>query len=192
MVYPTGPPICGSASDPSCKVRITSARDAGLIIVYAFWGLNVLSYAGFLAYKAWRLRTSPVRPFVVAQRSKTERQEGVKESGAEVRVPLDLDLDVKEIRFTGYKRTLFGEYCWSLACLTSVHWIALWLVLLADTYSGCQVKGIDSLCFYGNYFIFGTYEFNATVSTSLEPLSVLLCLFNLQLSEYIILLSVHI
>ncbi|CAM6091151.1 unnamed protein product [Calypogeia fissa] len=172
MVYPTGPPICGSPSDPACKVRITSARDWGLIIVYAYWGLNILTYTIWVSYKSRRLTHSPVQPFVIVQKktkggNTKEQKRSVNddivakvEKGEELRVPLE---DVKEVRFTGYKRTLFGECCWYLACLTSVHWIALWLVLLVDTYNKCQVKGIDSLCFYGNYFIFGTYEFNATV-----------------------------
>ncbi|BBN19120.1 hypothetical protein MPTK1_8g08050 [Marchantia polymorpha subsp. ruderalis] len=166
--YPTGPPICGTDEDPTCKVRITSATDGPLLVVYGYWGLNILSFTIFSIYKIRRLKRRPVEPFVVTQihseaaASGRGRKEQIwrGEKSEEVRLPLE---EQRNLVFTGYKQTMFGTYCWSLAILTSVHWMALWMVLLLDTYNKCQVRGVDNLCFYGNYFIFGTYNFNGVV-----------------------------
>jgi hypothetical protein len=36
-------------------------------------------------------------------------------------------------------------------------------LILVDTYNNCEVESIDNLCFFGNHFIFGTYELNGKV-----------------------------
>lgn len=40
---------------------------------------------------------------------------------------------------------------------------ALYILVLYDYYRNCQVSGIDGLCFYGDYYIFGTFDFNSKV-----------------------------
>lgn len=40
---------------------------------------------------------------------------------------------------------------------------ALFILVLYDYYRNCQVSGIDGLCFYGDYYIFGTFDFNSKV-----------------------------
>jgi len=52
---------------------------------------------------------------------------------------------------------------YSLCCLFSLSCTALFILVLWDYYSDCQVSGIDGLCFYGDYFIFGTFDFNSKV-----------------------------
>ena len=70
------------------------------------------------------------------------------------------------LRFTGYHRVVAGEICWWLLILTSLQWICIYVVVLVDTYYSCQLTGIDNLCFFGTYFIFGSYDRNGTVSES--------------------------
>ena len=53
---------------------------------------------------------------------------------------------------------------YSLCCLFSLSCTAVFILVLWDYYRNCQVSGIDGLCFYGDYFIFGTFEFNSEVS----------------------------
>ena len=62
--------------------------------------------------------------------------------------------------------TVFGnvQIGYSLCCLFSLSCTALFILVLWDYYSDCQVSGIDGLCFYGDYFIFGTFDFNSRVS----------------------------
>ena len=40
---------------------------------------------------------------------------------------------------------------------------AIFILVLYDYYRNCQVSGIDGLCFYGDYYIFGTFDFNSKV-----------------------------
>jgi hypothetical protein len=82
----------------------------------------------------------------------------------EVHVELEGDRD---LLITGYTWTYFGEFCYFLCCLVSLHWIALYVLILVDTYNKCEVGGIDNLCFFGNNVIFGTYELNGKVRSSI-------------------------
>lgn len=52
---------------------------------------------------------------------------------------------------------------YSLCCLVSASCTALFILVLYDYYRNCQVSGIDGLCFYGDYYIFGTFDFNSKV-----------------------------
>jgi len=87
----------------------------------------------------------------------------------EVHVELEGD---RQLLITGYTWTYFGEFCYILCCLVSLQWIALYILILVDTYNKCEVGGIDNLCFFGNNVIFGTYEFNGKVCCSLLVLQV--------------------
>lgn len=81
---------------------------------------------------------------------------------------LHLELDeARVLLITGYTWTYFGQFCYSLCCLISLHWVALYVLILIDTYNKCEIGGIDNLCFFGNNVIFGTYELNGKVISSL-------------------------
>lgn len=88
----------------------------------------------------------------------------------------------RELLITGYTWTYVGEFCYFLCCLVSLHWIALYVLVLVDTYNKCEIGGIDNLCFFGNNVIFGTYKFNGKVRSSV--------LFSFSFS-YVILLGVQ-
>lgn len=45
--------------------------------------------------------------------------------------------------------------------LISISWLLIFLVIVVDVYLDCQFKGIDNLCNYGSWPIFGSYDTNA-------------------------------
>lgn len=51
----------------------------------------------------------------------------------------------------------FGRLGYGLLLIVSALFPLLFILLLTDYYWMCQVKGIDALCFYGSYPIFGGY-----------------------------------
>ena len=71
------------------------------------------------------------------------------------------------LHFYGFRDHLWGRACYALCCLVSLQWLALIFLLLIDFYQGCQVGGIDNLCFFGTHFIFGGYDLNAQVGPTL-------------------------
>jgi hypothetical protein len=174
--YPTGPTAC--ILDPTCHVMITSMWDGGPVCIFVFWVTVVLSCSTFFLWKQHYLKKHPVKPVVLQvgnlkgashanQSSQSvplqcnqsdprgEHSGGTKNE--EIRLSLEGE---SEIQFTGYTRSYFGEFCYLLCCLVSLHWIALYILILVDTYNNCEVGSIDNLCFFGNHFIFGTYELN--------------------------------
>eukprot|EP00854_Cymbomonas_tetramitiformis_P005244 gene5244-6377_t len=54
-----------------------------------------------------------------------------------------------------------------MALATSALWVAIYLVVLLDRYMGCQFESVDNSCFYGNYFVFGSFDTSSEEATSL-------------------------
>eukprot|EP00249_Psilotum_nudum_P025155 c29394_g1_i2 orf=541-4356(-) len=176
--YPDGPTAC--SADPSCRVRIHSLRDVAPIIIFSFWGFVVLACSIFQLLRWWWVSKHSFKPVIVKKadlptnldkgtglskaakvaHADKNKKNNESEVGEEVLVNMEGEW---EIQITGYKNSAFGEFCFYLCCIVSVHWIALFILILFDTYNKCEVGGIDNLCFYGNHIIFGTYDFNATV-----------------------------
>ncbi|KAL3676686.1 hypothetical protein R1sor_026634 [Riccia sorocarpa] len=165
--YPTGPTSC--VDEPGCDVRIRSMRQWEPISIFIFWAVVIISCTVFQLLKWLEWKRKPVRPIIYQTQKKqksgnadrastTGRDRNV--NGEDYRVSVE---DEEEIHLTGHRPTIFGEWCYLLCCLTSLHWIAIFILILVDTYNGCQVGGIDNLCFFGNNFIFGTYELNGKV-----------------------------
>ena len=46
----------------------------------------------------------------------------------------------EQLEFFPYKDTVWGRAAYLLACLTSLQWLALYIVILLDFYNGCQVS----------------------------------------------------
>lgn len=65
---------------------------------------------------------------------------------------------VKPLKFD-----IFGQFGYFLMLLVSILWPCIYIVVLYDYYYLCQLKGIDNLCFYGEYPIFGNYDTNSEV-----------------------------
>lgn len=155
--YPTGPAQCGSADDPTCKVWITSMSQTGPLVVFGFWIFVFLAVVSFQLYRAGYARKHPsTGASVHGKRSITAPK-----SGQNV---IQVEADEPVLRFKGYRTVLAGEFCWWLLILTSLHWIALFVLILVDFYWKCQLTSIDNTCFYGTYFVFGSYDRNGEVS----------------------------
>jgi hypothetical protein len=56
----------------------------------------------------------------------------------------------------GYKDSVTGDIGWMSVWLLSLLLVSLWFALLFDMYYMCQVYGIDTQCYYGNYPISGS------------------------------------
>lgn len=85
-----------------------------------------------------------------------EQQSGASRENGDVKGDNNVQVNVpemREVQFTGYRSSVFGEIGYALACFMSLLWIALFLLILVDTYNACEVQGVDDLCFYGNNFI---------------------------------------
>ncbi|XP_024527352.1 probable cation-transporting ATPase 13A4 [Selaginella moellendorffii] len=157
--YPTGPTSC--VDDPSCSVLITSVTQTGPLIVYAFWAFVISCCSAFQLWKFLKLRRNQVQPLVLQRNGKGENFSSSDRKPGEDHV-VNVE-EEKELRITGYTWSYFGEFCYFLCCLTSLHWILLHSLLLFDAYNKCQVGGVDNLCFYGNYSVFGSYDFNGKI-----------------------------
>lgn len=59
-----------------------------------------------------------------------------------------------------YRKTQFGTACYYWMHMITAHWVMLFIIILFDVYYGCQLKSVDSLCPYGSYPIFGTFDNN--------------------------------
>ena len=57
--------------------------------------------------------------------------------------------EIPRMKMLGYQDTALGWITLVLVMTTSVCWILLYLVLCFDYYWQCELKSIDSACFYG-------------------------------------------
>jgi len=154
------------------------------LAVFSFWILVFIVTVSFQFYRAGYARKHS-HPSIVkgghdASRTRGQetrqsagaaatQQNGVKNiaAGAAQSVIEVAEPEVPMLRFTGYRTVLAGEFCWWLLIVTSLHWIGLFVLVLVDEYWDCQMTSIDNTCFYGTYFIFGSYDRNGTVSKSI-------------------------
>ncbi|EFJ32188.1 hypothetical protein SELMODRAFT_439526 [Selaginella moellendorffii] len=171
--YPSGPKSC--VSDPSCDVLITKVTHPAVVTVFCYWGFVLLVCCSFQILKLWLIRKNPVKPVFLREEAPKSSRPATGSEGASRFQGQEFLLEpeeAKELLVTGYTWSYFGEFCYCVCCLTSLHWLALYVVILFDTYNKCDIGGIDNLCFFGNYFIFGTYELNAKVFFTVWWLSV--------------------
>jgi len=156
------------------------------MVVFSFWILVFVAIGSFQLYRAWYTRKHP-SPSVVrgghdsrawSQNTRSAAASAAKtdkNNAAAAQSVIEVELaEQPMLRFTGYRTVLAGELCWWLLMLTSLHWICLFVLVLVDAYWACQMTGIDNTCFYGTYFIFGSYDRNGTVSKSIIILRTLI------------------
>jgi hypothetical protein len=156
----------------------------GPLAVFSFWILVFVAIVSFQLYRA-RYARKHRSPSIVrgghgsrTRSQKTPRSavgaaKNDKNIAAATQSVIEVEAAAAEpegpmLRFTGYRRVLAGELCWWLLILTSLHWIGIYVLVLVDAYWACQMTGIDNTCFYGTYFIFGSYDRNGTVSKSIQ------------------------
>lgn len=168
--YPAGPTLC--SEDSSCHVLILSLTNWGPVLVFAFWGYVLVTLVAFQFYRRVQTLKRSLEPVVyndgpgLSELHAGPALSKFKTSSNELKTNKDTCLDMddnRDLQITGYVHTAFGEFCYILCCLVSLHWLALFILILFDTYNQCEVGGIDNLCFYGNHVIFGAYNFNAVI-----------------------------
>ena len=68
-----------------------------------------------------------------------------------------------ELKFAGYVSSRYGSLCIFVVMLVNISWMVLFLVIIIGYYNKCEFTSIDNACFYGDYFIFGSYNANSRV-----------------------------
>uniref|UniRef100_A0A0G4I7T0 Uncharacterized protein n=1 Tax=Chromera velia CCMP2878 TaxID=1169474 RepID=A0A0G4I7T0_9ALVE len=128
--YPTGPnPVC---APPECHPRIHDwSAQPGLLVLYSFWAFfGLFSLAWF------------VGRWLALVYSRKTRGDPKAEGG-------------RQMSIVGYKDHWVGTSVYFLWVLFSLHWVALYLVIVIDHRWDCQFGGWDNLCFEGQHFITG-------------------------------------
>lgn len=156
------------------------------LAVFSFWFLVVVAVAIFHIYRAWHVRKHPCSPVTLSETSssKSARSQntyqdcsggnGVAESAAaESVIEVEESEGGSNVQFDGYRKVIGGEICWCLLILGPLQWICLYIVVLLDAYYSCQLTGINNLCFYGTYFIFGSYDRNGSVRYGLSCMNLM-------------------
>ena len=67
----------------------------------------------------------------------------------------------RRMRAVGYRTSPMGSAAAKAMGLGCVLWLLVVLGVLIDYYDGCQLTGIDNLCFFGDYFLFGGWIINS-------------------------------
>jgi predicted P-type ATPase len=76
---------------------------------------------------------------------------------------MEFDIDiaahkVSDIIQRPYQTNQYGNICHALWNIVSISWVLMYFVIIFDYYLDCQVKGVDNLCYYGTYPIFGSHD----------------------------------
>ena len=147
------------------QVAIGSFANAFYVINLAFFGGVLALCTAFLVWRARRLAKSPAPWVTDVDRSATAFM------SSKVNTPRWRVSETDEhrvevgrteycLKFRGYQAHWLGRLCYALCCAISLQFLALYITILVDFYMDCQVRSIDNLCFYGNHFLFGSYDAN--------------------------------
>lgn len=156
MRYPDGPDLCGSEGS-NCQPQFDQPYNSGIIFLLSFWIFSAVYYVAYFYFFGLPRRN----PFKLIFNRKT----GISYKESDPAYKND------EILLYPYKRLILGDIGYYLAMAISLHWVILVLVVLIDYYNDCQLGSIDKLCFYGNYFITGSFEKNGSIFFSVWLLS---------------------
>lgn len=184
--YPDGPDSCEGVSGKCPK--ISSPTDSSLIVLYCFWGLSASLFVLFAIYRYYRSKSYTGRDSEVVRTTRMSNALSATKAsfshhpGDEVISSLHSDgptngrnsllpeenpeakydsTDPTSILQIPYKVDTFGTICYSLVNLISVSWLLIFLVIIVDVYLDCQFRGVDCLCNYGSWPIFGNYDTSA-------------------------------
>ena len=69
----------------------------------------------------------------------------------------------EDMQAQGFQSSRLGSVALvALGCFYA-QWLGLYLVVLVDYYWECELTGLNNMCFYGSYPVFGNYSRNSTV-----------------------------
>lgn len=202
--YPEGPNECEGISD--CP-RIENSSNGGLVFLYTVWALTTLVIALFLVYRHTKrnipnsaprstsrtLSSSASSRLTELSALKNASKAGNSVDNSETLVsPLhrlsDSDVDpmstpAEDILQIPYLADVFGTACYYMINVISVSWLLLFFILIIDFYNDCELEGIDSLCYYGSYPLFGNYDTNAEYFFAVWILSLIWYVFILVFND---------
>ena len=177
--YPEGPDECEGISD--CP-RIENTSNGGLVFLYSVWALTAFVITLFLFYRHTKRNTPNSAPRSTSRGSASSRltELSALKNASKASTCVDhseslvsplhrlsdsdvdpLATDADDILQIPYQADVFGTACYCMVNVISVSWLLLFLILIIDFYFDCELEGIDSLCYYGSYPVFGNYDTNA-------------------------------
>lgn len=178
--YPEGPDPCQGISD--CP-KIHHPNNDGLVILYTIWAVTGLIVLIFCIYRqkqknvpnsaprsASRSDTMSHRLTELSAKSPASSSHRSDDIFSALTSPLHRASEVEiqaqspsadEILQIPHHTDAFGSVCYFLINMISVSWVILFLVVIVDFYYDCELEGIDALCYYGSYPVFGDYDTNS-------------------------------
>uniref|UniRef100_A0A0G4I0F4 P-type ATPase A domain-containing protein n=1 Tax=Chromera velia CCMP2878 TaxID=1169474 RepID=A0A0G4I0F4_9ALVE len=160
--YPTGP-------EPTQTPLISNFFTyPPLVLVYVFVVLSIGNGIAWHFHRSKRaeqeaalsVRTSRRTLATVLHAEEEDCREGVEER-EEGRGEVPEPEGPNELRAVPLRRDSWGSLSWALVTCVSVLLMVLYFFVCLDQYLGCQVKGVDSLCYYGFYAFSGGFDRNA-------------------------------
>ena len=139
----------GTFEDPECPV-VHSAGSGLFVAVYCITACAVIFTLLHAIHRRHRFRRE-ARALGVGDAEAGSRE------GA-LRVAFGEDMQAQ-----GFHSSRLGTVALvALGCFYA-QWLGLYLVVLVDYYWECELTGLNNMCFYGSYPIFGNYNRNSTV-----------------------------
>ena len=193
--YPDGPDLCQGISN--CP-KVDSPTTGGLIFLYLFWAFTAVIVGIFFLYRhvkrntpnsaprsASRTRSSsaPMRATEMSSMRQSKLQNENTIGNPLMRLS-DVEMELNAVSADDiiqmpYHTDPFGTLCYYLLCFISVGWIVIYFLIIFDFYYDCQLRSIDSLCYYGSYPLLGDYDTNAEYFFTVWCLSTFWFLFGL-------------
>jgi len=157
---PEGPPTCGGKDDPDCVPAVQTFTEWLPCLFYVVWCLAFLLSVVWGIMRVMMARSKANRPSPARMSSSTAK--GIESIELDVEVGLNSEA-TSEVKVQGYKNHLMGTITFGSLWAVSISILVAWLVLFIDYFHKCEWGGIDNLCFFGDYYIFGSYTVNSEV-----------------------------
>ena len=140
----------GTFEDPECPV--VHSADSGLFVaVYCITAGAIIFTLLHAIHRRHRFRRE-ARSLGGGGDAEAGRRDGA------LRVAFGEDMQAQ-----GFQSSRLGSVALvALGCFYA-QWLGLYLVVLLDYYWECELTGLNNMCFYGSYPVFGSYNRNSTV-----------------------------
>lgn len=143
------PSFLGSFEDPECPV-IHSADSGLFVAVYCITACAIIFTLLHAIHRRHRFRRE--------SHSLGDADAEAGRLGGALRAAFGEDMQAQ-----GFQSSKLGSVALvALGCFY-VQWLGLYLVVLFDYYWDCELTGLNNMCFYGSYPIFGSFNRNSVV-----------------------------